>query len=165
MPYAPSVNDTSGQILANGITGAAQTKLAGIEALANGIESGASSAAGGIAKGYVDHREQARKYDALAGQLDALKVIAPKYGISDDDLASLYSEKNPDKAAGKLLVLNDYIQNAAQEQAAQRRVEANLEYQRQKAALWGQMQGSKPVNPNYQPLPIPDLPSDIDTSQ
>ena len=47
MPYAPTVNDNSGQIYAGYITDSAAIKAAGNEKLASGIMRGATSALGG----------------------------------------------------------------------------------------------------------------------
>lgn len=160
MPYAPTVNDRSGEILGQSTVGAANTKLAGIEALANGIQSGASSAAGGFSEGMTHWQDQARKYDAVAGRVDALSKIGPQYGITEEDLANLTSEKNPDKAAGKLLLYEDLLNNRIQDQRAQQQIDRNLDYQREKAAIWAQpapgvdQQGPSIYTPNSFPAGI-----------
>ena len=83
MPYAPTVNDNSGQILAGYQTRSAEIKAAGNEALAQGIMDGATSAIGGIAGAYQQSRMQAAGGKAFK---DFMKVTGPSMGISNEQL-------------------------------------------------------------------------------
>jgi hypothetical protein len=65
MPYAPTVNDNSGQILAGYKTNAAEIKAAGNEALAQGIMDGVTSIAGGVTGGFTKAAENKMTSDYL----------------------------------------------------------------------------------------------------
>lgn len=171
MPYAPTVNDNSGQILAGYQTKSAEIKAAGNEALANGIMRGATSAIGGglgAATGFntagmitdakgnsipglgdaLDEvKANAIKYDTAAGMMDAYKQNAGALGL---DLAALDGgaqkhAKNPDKLLGYLTVMGKMAENnmAVQRQKAQ--YTGALELARQKQALG---YGSAASNPS-----------------
>jgi hypothetical protein len=87
MPYNPSVNDQSGQILAGYQTRSAEISAAGNEALTKGIVSGVTSAVGGITGGimqnYNKSMETAAKKDGNMGTGSALADIYKTYGSED----------------------------------------------------------------------------------
>ena len=71
MPYAPPVNDNSGQILAGYQTKSAEITAAGNEALAQGIMDGVTKIAGGITGGFAkagQNKMNSDYLDAMAGQ-------------------------------------------------------------------------------------------------
>lgn len=87
MPYNPSVNDNSGQILAGYQTRSAEISAAGNEALTKGIVSGVTSAVGGVTGGIMHNynmsMETAAKKDANMGTGSALADIYKTYGSQD----------------------------------------------------------------------------------
>jgi hypothetical protein len=93
MPYDPSVNDNSGQILAGYQTRSADIKAAGNEALAKGIMDGAISAIGGIAGAYQQTKMQAAGGKAFK---DFMGVAGPSMGISNEQLKMFKSMNDQD---------------------------------------------------------------------
>jgi hypothetical protein len=71
MPYNPSVNDNSGQILAGYQTNASQITAAGNQALAKGITDGVTSIAGGVIGGFTkaaENKMTSEYLDQMANQ-------------------------------------------------------------------------------------------------
>ena len=73
MPYAPTVNDESGQILAGYKTRSAEITAAGNEALAQGIASGVTSLASGVTGGFTKAAENRIASDGVNAKFDMLK--------------------------------------------------------------------------------------------
>jgi len=165
MPYAPTVNDNSGQILAGYQTRSAQIKAAGNEALAQGIMRGATSAIGGglgAATGFNtsgmitdaqgnqipglgdalnDVKAKAIKYDTAAGMLDTYKQNAGSLGLDMQMLQGMEQKysKDPDKLLGALTVIGNMADNnmAVKRQNAQYDSALNLARQKQALGLGG----------------------------
>lgn len=93
MPYAPTVNDNSGQILGQYQTQSAEIKAAGNEALANGIMQGATSAIGGVLGAYTQARTQAAGGKAFK---EFMGVAGPSMGINEEQLKMFKSMKDQD---------------------------------------------------------------------
>ena len=72
MPYNPSVNDNSGQILAGYQTRSAEITAAGNEALTKGIVDGATSAIGGITGGIMQNYTKAAENKMTSEYLDQM---------------------------------------------------------------------------------------------
>ena len=108
MPYNPTVNDNSGQILAGFKTRSAEITAAGNEALAKGIVDGTTSAVGGITGGimqnYTKSMETAAKKDGNMGTGSALAEIFKTYGNEDQYNTFMAgwqeNSSNPDREAG-----------------------------------------------------------------
>ena len=93
MPYAPTVNDQSGQILAGYQTRSAEIKAAGNEALTKGIVDGSLSAIGGLAGAY----QQTKMQDAGGAAFkDFMKVAGPSMGLKNEQLKMFTSMNNQD---------------------------------------------------------------------
>ena len=107
MPYNPSVNDESGQILAGYQTRSAEISAAGQMSFGKSIGDGLQSAAGSIAGGMTKSRENAMKYDAAAGMMDTYKENATALGLDMQMLDGLEQKyaKDPDKLIGALTVV------------------------------------------------------------
>ena len=104
MPYAPTVNDRSGEILAqhqinssNILAGAkvssAETRAAGNEALAQGIMDGVTSAIGGLAGAYQQTKMQAAGGKAFK---EFMGVAGPSMGLKDEQLKMFKSMNDQD---------------------------------------------------------------------
>jgi hypothetical protein len=151
MPYNPSVNDNSGQILAGYKTRASEITAAGNEALTKGIVSGVTSAVGGITGGimqnYNKSQETALMKEGNMGTGAALESIFKTYGTQDQYQNFITGwEKNAGNAtreagflSGQQVIGNSLLQMA--QQNAQ--YNNNLNLARQKAALGGG--GSNPA--------------------
>jgi len=93
MPYNPTVNDNSGEILAGFKTRSAEITAAGNEALTKGIVDGATSAIGGIAGAYT----QAKMQDAGGKAFkEFMQVAGPSMGLKDEQLKMFKSMNNQD---------------------------------------------------------------------
>ena len=73
MPYAPLVNDNSGQILANHQVNAAETRRVGQEKLGEGIRSGLSSVGQGISGGMMKSQENRIASEGVNAKFDMYK--------------------------------------------------------------------------------------------
>jgi hypothetical protein len=93
MPYAPTVNDESGQILAGYQTRSAEITAAGNEALTKGIVDGSTSAISGIAGAYTQAKMQAAGGKAFK---DFMGVAGPSMGITDEQLKSFKTMNDQD---------------------------------------------------------------------
>ena len=91
MPYAPTVNDTSGQILAGYQTRSADITAAGNEAMAKGIMDGFSSMAGGITAGLNKHQENRIASEGVNAKFDIMK------GIKNPDGTPVMQQSTIDK--------------------------------------------------------------------
>jgi len=137
MPYNPSVNDRSGEILAGYQTRSAEIKAAGNEALASGIMQGATSAIGGglgAATGFntagmikdasgnsipglgdaLDSvKANAIKYQTASGMMDSYKQNADALGLDMQMLQGIeqkYANK-PNELIGALTVVGKIGEN------------------------------------------------------
>jgi hypothetical protein len=131
MPYAPTVNDISGQILAQGrinaaqakaqgilgkaqalyqgTVGSANTRLQGVQALAQGISAAGAGLAGGLSELGRTFNQNKLISDNVFGKIEALEslgLMSPQVG---DHIAGL---KDPQKMAGAMAVYEQFIQNA-----------------------------------------------------
>ena len=93
MPYNPSVNDNSGQILAGYQTRSAEITAAGNEALTKGIVDGATSAIGGIAGAYQQTKMQEAGGKAFK---EFMNVTGPSMGISHEQLKAFKGMNDQD---------------------------------------------------------------------
>ena len=91
MPYAPTVNDNSGQILAGYQTKSADIKAAGNEALAKGITDGVTSIAGGVIGGFEKAAENRIASDGVNAKFDMLK------GLKKPDGGDLFTQETIEK--------------------------------------------------------------------
>ena len=163
MPYAPTVNDRSGEILAqhqinssNMLAGAkvssAETRAAGNEALTKGIVSGVTSAVGGITGGIMQNynkaQETALMKEGNMGTGAALESLFKNYGTSEQYQNFMTGwEKNAGNAtreagylSGQQVIGNSLLQMARQNN----QYDSALELARQKQAFGYGSAGSNP---------------------
>lgn len=126
MPYNPSVNDRSGEILGNAQANAAQIRAQGMMAMGQGIGEGLAAIGGGLSSGMTKARENAVKYDAAAGMLDTYKQNADALGLDLQMLQGLEEKhaNNPDKLIGALTVVGKIGENNLDIQKAEKTYEA-----------------------------------------
>jgi hypothetical protein len=150
MPYNPSVNDRSGEILAGYQTRSAEIKAAGNEALAKGITDGVTNLAGGITGAIAKSQANTAKLQGIQATGSAMQAILPQYGNEGMALGAALQEQlgkagnNPDKMAGAMMAFMPAMENLQtrynqNNQYNQARILAN-----QKAALAGGGGGSNP---------------------
>lgn len=178
MPYAPTVNDNSGQILAGYQTKSAEIKAAGNEALADGIIRGATSAIGGglgAATGFntagmitdakgnsipglgdaLDSvKANAIKYNEAAGMLDAYKQNAGALGLDMqmlDGVADKYKNK-PNELLGHLTVIGKLAENKLDIQKAEATYAALGNAYTQKAAATAAAKADAPMKMNSESI-------------
>ena len=118
--YSPTVNDNSGQILANYQVNAAETRRVGQEKLGEGIGSALASVGGGISQGLKKHQENAAKMQGAQATVQAMQDILPQYGeqgIALGDALAKSLEKagnNPDKISGTIMAYQPAMQSLIQ---------------------------------------------------
>ena len=137
MPYNPTVNDRSGEILAGYQTNAAGIKAAGQQALADGIMRGATSAIGGglgaatgfntagmitdakgnqvpgLGEALNSVKANAVKYETASGMMDTYKQNAEALGLDMQMLQGIeqkYANK-PNELIGALTVVGKIGEN------------------------------------------------------
>jgi hypothetical protein len=154
MPYAPLVNDTSGQILAEHQVNAAQTLQQGQEKLGQGIGSALSSVGGGIAGGMTKARENAIKYDAAAGMMDTYKTNAKALGLDMQMLDGIEQKyaNDPNKLIGALTVLDRVAAHNMDVVKAQKTYEALGNAYTGKAAATAAAQAAQPPKMNAETI-------------
>jgi hypothetical protein len=152
MPYAPTVNDNSGQILAGYQTKSAEIKAAGNEALAQGIASGVTSIAGGIGGAIAKSQANTAKLQGIQATGSAMQAILPQYGEEGMALGqALQSElgkagTNPDKMAGAMMAFMPAMENLQTRYNQNAQYTQALNLAKQKAALGlGGGGGSSPM--------------------
>jgi hypothetical protein len=125
MPYAPTVNDRSGEILGASQTNAAATRAQGMQSFGQSIGEGLESMGSSIAGGMTKARENAIKYDTAAGMLDAYRSNAESLGLSLDMLNGIeekYANK-PNELLGHLTVIGDIANSNLSMQRENARIE------------------------------------------
>ena len=143
MPYAPTVNDESGQILAGYQTKSAEIKAAGNEALAQGIMDGVTSVASGIGGAIAKSQANTAKLQGIQATGSAMQAILPQYGEQGMALGqALQTElgkagNNPDKMAGAMMAFMPAMENLQSRYNQKAQYDSALELARQKAALGG----------------------------
>ena len=73
MPYNPSVNDRSGEILGNAQANAAQIRAQGMMAMGQGIGDGLAAIGSGLSKGMAKSQENRIASDGANAKFDMLK--------------------------------------------------------------------------------------------
>jgi len=91
MPYAPTVNDRSGEILGNAQANAAQIRAQGMMAMGEGIGDGLAAIGGGLSQGMTKSQENRIASDGANAKFDMLK----NYKKTDDQ--PLFSQETIDK--------------------------------------------------------------------
>ena len=141
MPYNPSVNDTSGQILAGYQNNASQITAAGNEALTKGIMDGVTSVAGGVIGGFTkaaENKMTSEYLDQMAGQfaqtpgMDGKTPLMSQAELDKFSKMSLGAKQGmivPKQAIFDQSLKNQYlaaqIQGFSQRSAIQNQVPAN----------------------------------------
>jgi len=125
MPYAPTVNDRSGEILAAFQASAADTRAQGMQSFGQSIGNGLAAMGSGIAGGMTKAAENAIKYNEAAGMLDAYRSNAESLGLSLDMLNGIEEKysKDPDKLLGHLTVLGSIANSNLSMQRENARIE------------------------------------------
>ena len=173
MPYNPTVNDRSGEILAGYQTNAAEIKAAGQQALADGIIRGATSAIGGglgaatgfntagmitdakgnsvpgLGEALDSVKTNAIKYDTAVGMMDTYKQFGSQMGIKAEDIDALGAKhaKNPDALIASLAVVGRVADNNMSMQRQQSQYTQAIQLAREKALHGGGGGGGS--NPFY----------------
>lgn len=126
MPYAPTVNDRSGEILGAYTASAANTRAEGMQNFGQSIGEGLAAMGSGIGGGISQAGQQAIKYKTAAGMLDAYRTNADAFGFDMNTLDAMEQKyaKDPDKLLGALTVLGEIGNN-------------NMSMQRQQANIDG----------------------------
>ena len=103
--FQPIINQVGPALIEQGYRSAANSELAGAQALASGIQSGASSLAQGVGSAVADWSERSAQMKANAGTLDSMgksKIFPQEW------LDKVSAEKDPDKLRGNLEFMKDY---------------------------------------------------------
>lgn len=115
MPYAPTVNDTSGQILAGYKTNAAEIRAAGNEALAQGIFDGVTNLAGGIAGAYTkagENKMTSDYLDSMAGHFNNTMGADGQTPLMTDEMLEKFSKGSLGAKQGMIVpLMAQYEQN------------------------------------------------------
>jgi hypothetical protein len=152
MPYAPTVNDRSGEILGEYTANAANIRAQGMQSFGKSIGEGLAGLGGGIGGMLKESRENTAKLEGLAATGSAMQAILPQYGEEGIALANALNEelgkagKNANKMAGTYMAFMPAVENL------QTRYNQNAQYTQalilaqQKAALGlGGGGGSSPM--------------------
>jgi len=157
MPYNPSVNDRSGEILAGYQTRSAEIKAAGNEALAKGITDGVTNLAGGITGALskaAENKMTSEYLDQMANQFSQTPGMDGKTPLMSQDELDKFSKMSlgakqgmivPKQAMFDQSLKNQYlaaqIQGFGQRQSMQNQVPVN----------------QVPISPSANPAPATNL--------
>jgi hypothetical protein len=156
MAYNPSVNDRSGEILAQMMIGANDARTQGNLAMVQGITSGVNSATTAIGGGMMDYMLKKQEEGQIAsmnlGKYEAMKTIAPEYGLDPAMLDQLLgNEKDPYKVAGKLSLLEGHLQQQQKNQYLNQQFDNSRALAEHRAALSAQTVKPAAVGPSTPP--------------
>ena len=149
MPYAPTVNDRSGEILAGYQTNAANTRAQGMQNFGQSIGEGLESMGSSIAEVITKKQEDASKATSIGEALNTMQSTLPTYGAEGVALQQIITKRmadagnNLDKMSGIYMAFQPAMQNL-QSRFNQNAQALNLA--KQKAALGiGGGGGSSPM--------------------
>jgi hypothetical protein len=167
MPYNPTVNDESGQILAGYQTRSSEITAAGNQALAQGITDGVTSIAGGVIGGFTkaaENKMTSEYLDQMAGQFANTPGMDGKTPLMSQEELDKFSKMSLSAKQGMIVpkqamfdqsLKNQYlaaqIQGFGQRQAIQNQVPAN------------QVPMSPSANPAQATNPAPAPPYNLNT--
>jgi hypothetical protein len=129
--FNPTVQDRSGELIAQGMNNAATMQLQGMQSLGNALSGLGSTYADSMSKA----RENAIKYDTAAGKIEAYRQNADALGLDMAMLDGLDKIKDPDKLHGHLAVIDSIAADNLSRRRTEAQYNAAFEYQRQKQAL------------------------------
>jgi hypothetical protein len=154
MPYAPTVNDRSGEILGEYTANAANIRAQGMQSFGKSIGEGLESMGSSISEGMTKARENAIKYDTAAGMLDTYKENAGALGLDLNILKSMEQKLagNPDKLIGALTVVGKLAENKLDIQKAEATYAALGNAYTQKAAATAAAKADAPMKMNSESI-------------
>jgi hypothetical protein len=148
MPYNPSVNDQSGQILAGYQTNASQITAAGNQALAKGITDGVTSIAGGVTGGFTkaaENKMTSEYLDQMAGQFAQTPGMDGKTMLMSQEELDKFSKMSLGAKQGMIVPKQAMFDQSLKNQYLAAQIEGFGQRQ--------SMQNQVPVN--QQPYPAP----------
>jgi len=143
MPYAPLVNDTSGQILAGYQVKAADALQQGQEKFGEGIGTALTAVGGGIGVGIKKLKDNTSKMEGAQATVQAMQSILPKYGdrgIALGDALAKDIEKagtNADKISGTIMAYQPAMQSLIQTDHSVQVANAQAQAYNQRALVRG----------------------------
>jgi len=117
MPYAPTVNDRSGEILAGFQTDAANTRAEGMQSFGKSIGEGLESIGSSIAEVITKKQEDASKATSIGEALNTMQSTLPTYGAEGVALQQIITKRmadagnNLDKMSGIYMAFQPAMQN------------------------------------------------------
>ncbi|MEI6033535.1 MAG: hypothetical protein WCS65_04525 [Verrucomicrobiae bacterium] len=108
MPFQPIINSVGPALIEQGFRGAANSTLAGAQAMASGIQQAGSSLGQGIGSAVAEWSKRSQQMKANAGMLDSMgqsKIFPQEW------LDKVSNEKDQDKLRGNLAFMQDYATN------------------------------------------------------
>jgi hypothetical protein len=117
MPYAPTVNDRSGEILAAFQANAAETRAQGMQSFGQSIGEGLESMGSSIAGVLTKKQEDASKATSIGEALNTMQSTLPTYGAEGVALQQIITKRmadagnNLDKMSGIYMAFQPAMQN------------------------------------------------------
>jgi hypothetical protein len=117
MPYAPSVNDRSGEILGNAGTNAAQIRAQGSVAAAQSVSDAITNISNMYMKKQEQNKQDTAKLESSMATGQAMMNLSQQYGTEGATFRQSLSDalnqagKNPDKIAGATAAHLTYFDN------------------------------------------------------
>lgn len=144
LQWNPGVADRSGEIFSNAAGNAAQLRLGGTQAMAQGVQQAGQSIGNALSDSMgqilTKKIEDGRLAEMNLGRRDALAAIGPEYGLDPQMLDTLLSmeAKQPEKMSAMLDVFEQhvgqqmktgYMDRQHQNAVSLARLKANLDYE------------------------------------
>ena len=152
MPYAPTVNDRSGEILAEFQTNAANIRAQGMANMGQSIGEGLESMGSSIAEVITKKQEDASKATSIGEALNTMQSTLPTYGAEGVALQQIITKRmadagnNLDKMSGIYMAFQPAMQNLQSRFNQNNQYTQALNLAKQKAALGiGGGGGSSPM--------------------
>lgn len=117
MPYAPSVNDRSGEILGNAGTNAAQIRAQGSVAAAQAVSDAITNISNMYMKKQEQNKQDTAKLESSMATGQAMMNLSQQYGTEGETFRQSLSDalnkagNNPDKIAGATAAHMTYFDN------------------------------------------------------
>jgi hypothetical protein len=139
--YNPTVQDRSGEIIADASANAANIQSKSMMDFGNTIGGAITSLAGGITRAISKSQANTAKLQGIQATGDALQAILPTYGEEGMALGAALTDQlgkagtNPDKLAGAMMAFMPAVQNLQSRYNQQAQYTGALNLAKQKQAL------------------------------
>jgi len=153
LQWNPGVYDRSGEILGRATANAAEIKREGMGQLAQGIQSGVTSALGGALDAYTKAAEKGQEASAQAGRAEGLVHMGQQIGLDTSLIPALLEESkgDPYKLKSFLDVYENALGHGMKIAQMDHQLGNSMALANHKAATGAVYRSQQPASPSRQP--------------